>query len=260
MSRLKQVQSFIEYDLKNNYIIEPKNRFEAVRERVFDVIQTYNPGVIIKAGIGHGDLLLDLVKKFNAYTVVVEPSFTAIKDFIQNYFTDKDAQNIKFINGDLHDLPVDYYAADLLICVDYLDFFDSGKSINEFKRILKFDGIFFIATVALDSNDIDGIYDEFIKLISPLHNDYYVPEDITTVLELKEFKMIKTMRLNFKNNLQSKIEYFIKIFNSTSRELSTDFIKTHDEEFKKYLQMDDNYEIAEPYFIGVYMRGKPASV
>ncbi|MFH0975840.1 MAG: class I SAM-dependent methyltransferase [Spirochaetota bacterium] len=257
MNRLKQVQNFIENDLKNNFLIEPQKRSEAVRERLSDVINTYNPKVIIKAGIGHGDILLDIVNKFKAYTVVVEPSFSAIKEFIQAKGKDCDMQKLNFINGDFHDFPVDYYAADLLICVDYLDFFDSGKCINEFKRALQFDGIFFFASVVLNNNDIEGVYDEFIKLIFPLHNDYYISDDINTFMGLKEFKLVKNMQLVFNNNLQSMIDYFQNIFTSNSKDNAYQFINLHKDELISFLHMNDSYDISEPYYLGVYTKPKP---
>jgi ubiquinone/menaquinone biosynthesis C-methylase UbiE len=260
MNRLKQVQEFIDFDLKNNFIIEPKSRYEAVRERLFDVINTYNPGVIVKAGIGHGDILVDMVKKFKSYFVVVEPSFSAITDFLRTHGNDSDLQKIKFINGDFHNFPMDYYASDLIICIDYLDFFDSSKCIDEFKRALQFEGIFFFATVALDTNDIDGVYDEFTKLIFPLHNDYYLSEDIITFLELKEFKLIKNMQINFKNNLQSKIDYFHKLYDSAAKEKALEFINSHKEDFINFLHMNEGYDISESYYFGVYMRKKETAL
>ncbi len=256
MNRLKQVQDFIDYDLKNNFLIEPKNRYDAVKERLFDVINTYNPGVIVKAGIGHGDILMEMVKKFKSYFVVVEPSFSAISNFLNIHAGDSDTQKIKFINGDLNDFPVDYYASDLTICIDYLDFFNSGKFIDEIKRSLQFDGIFFLSTVVLNSNDIDGIYDDFTRIVFPLHNDYYIPEDIITFLELKEFKLVKNIQINFKNNLNLKIEYFQKLYDSGTKQNALDFIQTHKEEFLNLMQMDENQNISEPYYFGVYMRVK----
>jgi ubiquinone/menaquinone biosynthesis C-methylase UbiE len=256
MSRLKQTKNFIEYDLKNNFIIEPQARYNDLKERILDVINLYNPKVLLKAGIGHGDLLLDIVNKHNMYCVVVEPSFSAIKDFMKMNETNSDIEKIKFINGDFHDFPVDYYAADLLICVDYLDFFDSGKCINEFKRAIQFDGIFLIATIVLNSNDIEGVYDDFTKMIFPLHNDYYIAEDLTTFLELKEFKIIKNMNLKYKNNLLEKINYFKDAgFNSADDPLA--YIKAHKEDFVNFLNMNENYEISEPYYVGLYTRIKP---
>jgi ubiquinone/menaquinone biosynthesis C-methylase UbiE len=256
MNRLKQVQAFLDYDLKNNIIIEPGNRYSAIKERLFDVINTYNPEVIVKAGIGQGNILLDMVKNFKSYFVVVEPSFSAIKNFLQNHGNDNDIQKIKFINGDLNDFPVDYYASDLIICIDYLDFFNSGKCIDEFKRALQFDGIFFLATIALDGNDIDGIYDDFTRLLFPLHNDFYISEDIITFLELKEFKLVKNMQINFKNNLNMKIEYFQKLYDSEIKKNALNFIEEHKKDFTDLMRMDANYNFSEPYYFGVYMRVK----
>jgi len=260
MGRLEQVNEFIEYDINKNIIIEPKDRFNDLKERLFDIINSYKHEVIVKAGLGHGELLLEIARNIKSYIVVVEPSFKLITDFLNAYPNDPDIQNIKFLNGDFHEFPVDYYAADLLICTDYLDFFDSGKSINEFRRALKFDGILFLGTVVLNDNDIDGIYDEFIKLIFPLHNDYYLPEDLTTFLTLKEFGIIKNMLLNFESNLVNKIDYFQEIYRNVSKEKALEYIQSNKQKFTELLNMNENFNISEPYYFGVYTRKKPEKV
>ncbi len=256
MSRLKKVQEFIEYDLAHNLIIEPADRYDSVRERLFDVINTHKPGVIVKAGLGSGTLLLDIFKEVKATIIVVEPSFAAITDFLKKYDKDYDLKNIRFINGEFSDFPIDYFACDLLICVDYLDFFDSGMSINEFRRALKFDGVFFFSSVVLDNDDIDGIYDEFIKMIFPLHNDYYLAKDITTFLELKEFSLVKNMILKFKINLREKIDHYSKALGTIPGEKPAEFIMSNKDIFRKLLNLDDDLNILERYYLGVYTRQK----
>lgn len=256
MSRLNKVQGFIEYDLANNLIIEPADRYDAVRERLFDVINNYKPGVIVKAGLGSGPLLLEIVKETKAIIIVVEPSFTVISNFLEKYGKEYDLKNIRFINGEFSEFPVDYFACDLLICIDYLDFFDSGLSINEFRRAMKFDGILFFSSVALDNEDIDGVYDEFIKMIFPLHNDYYLPDDITTFLELKEFSLVKNMTLKFRTNLREKTEHYSKALGTSPGKESEEFLISRKDVFRKLLKMDDDLNILEPYYLGVYTRQK----
>ncbi len=253
MSRLDLVNKFIEFDIDNNHSIEPESRVDAIKERLFDIIKTYKPEVILKAGIGNGKILMDIASEFNSYIVVVEPSLKAIKDFLNS----NNDNEIKFINGDFHDLPVDYYASNLLICIDYLDFFDSSKCIDEFKRAMQFNGILFFSGVVLKNDDVEGIYDDFMRKIFPLHYDYYLADDFNTFLKLKDFDLIKSMHLQFDENLQSQIDYYQEIFNNINKEEALEFIQTQKDDFKNILGMDENYQISEQYYIGVFMRNKP---
>ncbi len=254
MGRLDQVREFIEYDIDNNFSIEPEARYDAVKVRLIDVINTYKPEVIVKAGIGNGRILNELASEIDSVIIVVEPSFKAIKEFLEKSNEDNE---IKFINGDFHELPVDYYASDLLVCIDYLDFFDSSICIDEFKRALQFDGILFFSGVVLNDEDVEGVYDDFMRKIFPLHNDYYLASDLKTFLELKEFDLIKGMHLKFQKNLESQIDYYKKIFNDVNKEEALEFIETHKDDFKNIIGMDEKSQIDEPYYIGVFMRKKP---
>ncbi len=255
MNRLHEVIDFIEYDSKKNFMIEPSARDQAIEERIFDVINNYKPEVIVKAGIGSGRILKNLSAKSDAYIVVVEPSLKLIKKFLdENSETD-----VKFINGEFHEFPVDYYASNLLICIDYLNFLDSVLAAAEFKRAIKFDGIFFYAGVVLHENDIDGVYDDFTKKVFPLHNDYYLSGDLKTFFELKEFSHIKSMHLEFDSNLQTQISYFKEKYPDINDVEINDFIKTHQKEFNDIFGMNENYDINEAFYIGLYMRLKPKS-
>jgi hypothetical protein len=64
--------------------------------------------------------------------VVVEPSIAAISEFKARYSGEEKAADIRFIVGDFNNFPVDYYAADLIICIDNLNFIESGSAIDEF--------------------------------------------------------------------------------------------------------------------------------
>lgn len=256
MNRLDAVREFIEFDAQKNFIIEPPARLNSIKERLFDIINIYKPGVIVKAGIGSGTLLREISAGCKSYIVVVEPSLKLIKQFIEN----NNSADIKFINGDFHDFPIDYYAADLLICIDYLNVFDSNKTVSEFRRALKFDGVFFIASVVLEEEDVEGIYDDLTRMIFPIHNDYYLASDLKTFLELKDFSLVKSMRLKFDNNLNELTDYFQNTFSTINRDQVFDFVKTQKKDFVKLLGMDDQYKISEPYYIGVFMRMKPKAV
>ncbi|RPI90372.1 MAG: class I SAM-dependent methyltransferase, partial [Spirochaetales bacterium] len=257
MERLDKVSAFLEFDRARGGYVEPPVRMDAVRERLFDVIHTYNPGVIVKAGLGGGRLLIEMVENSEAYVVVVEPSLDAVNGFLERCEAPV-RERVRFINGDFHDFPIDYYKADLLVCVDCLDIFDSSRSIDEFKRALQFDGILFLCTVVLENEDTDGVYDEYMRAVFPLHNDYYLEDDLKTFLELKDFRFIKGSVLKFEKNLKTQTEYFGEHFENLAGPEVFALLERHREPMGRLYAMDNELLIREPYMIGCFMRNKPS--
>ena len=255
MGRQEDIVTFIEYDVPKNRVIEPEHRVSKVRDTLFDVLATYNPGVIVKAGIGGGRLLYDLARHSGAYIVVVDPSFAAIRDFMTRHENDAAAEKIRFINGDFNSFPVDYYAADLLVCVDYLDFLDSGKAVDEFRRALQFDGVLFIAGTVLSDDDVDGLYDDFMKSVFPLHNDYYLRDDLKTFMDLNEFTFIKSTFDHYETDLNGLIEHFRGLYGD-SKEQPLKHIEEHRQRYEALYGLADN-RISEPYYVSIYTRRKP---
>lgn len=257
MSRLNDIAAFIQYDFNNRVVIEPEKRSEKLLGSLFDVIKTYNPGVIVKAGLGSGHLLYELAKNSQAYIVVVEPSLAVINEFMSRHASDPVIERIHLINGEFNELPVDYYSADLLICIDNLDFLESGRVVDEFRRALQFDGILFLAGTVLFDDDIDGIYDDFMKTAFPIHNDYYLRDDLKTVMTLNEFKFIKGSIDYFKTDIAALADYFSTFFKN-NKDDSLGIIDENIDDFEKLYDLKENI-ISEPYYISIYMREKPAS-
>ncbi len=255
MGRREDIVSFIDYEFRLSRIIEPENRIPKVRDALFDVLATYNPGVIVKAGIGGGRLLYDLAQHSGAYIVVVDPSFTAIREFMARHEHDAAAEKIRYINGDFISFPVDYYAADLLICVDYLDFLDSGRAVDEFRRALQFDGVLFIAGTVLSDDDVDGLYDDFMKSIFPLHNDYYLRDDLKTFMDLNDFTFIKGTFDHYENDLPALAEHFKGLYGDSVAPFQKQ-IEDNRQQYESLYRLADN-RISEPYYISVYTRRKP---
>ncbi len=255
MSRLSDIASFIKYDFANRVVIEPEKRSAKLRESLFDVIATYNPGVIVKAGLGSGHLLYELAKGSEAYITVVEPSLEVIREFLGRYPGDPVIGRIHFINGEFNEFPVDYYAADLLICVDTLDFLESGRVVDEFRRALQFDGVLFMAGTVLFDEDIEGIYDDFMKAAFPLHNDYYLRDDLKTVMTLNEFKFVKGSIDYYPVDLFLLANYLNAFYqNGTDAPLA--ILEENQEEFARLYELKEN-SISEPYYISIYLREKP---
>ena len=254
MDRLADIISFIERDVRDGAVIEPERRLSKLREGVLDVVRTYNPGVIVKAGLGRGELLLEIARNSTAHLTVVEPSMAAIRSFIDTRAGDPALERIRFINGEFNALPVDYYAADLLVSVDYLEFLESGRVLDEFRRILQFDGILFLAGIVLEDEDIEGIYDDFMKAAFALHNDYYLREDLKTMMALKDFNFIKGSIERFGTDLAEYARYFSSVFGGTPD--LPGILEERREDFTRLYGLEGAV-IAEPYYISVFMREKP---
>ncbi len=253
MQRNEELKHLFEYDRTRHFIIEPEKRLSIVRERLLDVINTYNPEIIAKAGIGSGTLLLDIAAATASHIVVVEPSLNIINDFLAANKGNPALEKIKLVNGDFNNLPIDYYSAKLLIAVDVLDMIESGKAIDEFRRALDFEGILFIGEVVLNPEDLEGIYDDYMRLVLPLHNDFYMEDDLKTVLDLNDFTFIKGHRDEFDSDVAAVREYARGLYESTTE--AERFFENNIETFKKLYGFDGT-KIREPYFLGVFMRRK----
>ncbi len=255
MKRNDDFIRFMEHDSVQGRVIEPQDRYENLSKRILDIQKTYAPKIIVKVGAGQGDLLMDLAGSGDAYIVLVEPSWVLIEKFIKENKDRKGFESIRIINGDFFSVPVDYYAADLLICVDILSILDSAVAIDEFRRILRFEGHLFLSSIVIDDEDLEGVYDDFMRNIFPLHNDYYTVDDFNTVMKLNEFKLLKESVDYYEYRPSDDIEYFKQLYPGDNPE---NFIADHRKEFEDYYKYDgENMKI--PYYTGVFLREKPES-
>lgn len=255
MERFKKLQEWSIYEFDKRFFIEPESRHEIVMEKIRDVIKTYSPKVIVKAGLGNGSILIDLVNELqNVKLVVVEPSLKIIKEFIAANSENLKAKDVAFINGDFRNLPVDYYAADLIISIDNLDVQETAPVIDEFRRALQFDGYLLFAGVVLEDEDIDGVYDDFIRGIFPLHNDYYIKDDLKTFLNLKDFSFIKGKVESFEYDIDEIIEHIKGLYETPGFDPS-EFIEENRAVFSELYRMNGR-KIFIPYFTGLFMRRK----
>ncbi len=257
MERLKELQKWSIYEYDKRFFIEPESRHEIVMNKIRDIIKTYKPGVIIKAGLGNGNIILDLVNELKGVTlVVVEPSFEVIENFINENNENEKVKDIGFINGDFINFPVDYYAADLIISVDNLDVQETAPVIDEFRRALQFDGYFLFAGVVLDDDDFEGVYDEFIRGIFPLHNDYYIEDDLKTFLNLKDFSFIKGKGDSFEFDIDKILNHVKELYGEPEVDPSI-FIEENRQIFSELYGLNGR-KIKVPYFTGLFMRRKTA--
>lgn len=255
MERLRKLQELSIYEYGKRYFVEPEARHELVISKISDVVEMYKPKVIVKAGLGSGRIILDILGwKKDIVLVVVEPSLKVIEQFISDNKANPLIEDLRFINGEFRQFPVDYYAADLVISVDNLDVQETAPVIDEFKRALQFDAYFLFAGIVLDDEDLDGVFDDYMRLISPMHNDFYLKDDLKTFLDLKEFSFIKGKMEQFQYDLNELKAHMKELYG----DLSTDpdaFVNENRAVFDELYELKDN-SVKIPYFTGLFMRRK----
>ena len=256
MDRLKQLQEWSIYEYGKVFFIEPDFRHEMVMDKINDVIDTYKPKVVIKAGLGSGKIILDLANnRKNITLVVVEPSLRIIEEFIKQNSNNPGVKDVGFINGDFVNFPIDYYAADLVISIDNLDFQETAPVVDEFKRALQFDAHFLFAGIVLDDEDVEGTYDDFMRIISPLHNDYYLKDDLKTFMNLKDFTFVKGKIEHFDYNIDDMENHIAGLYGKIDTDVADNFLSDNSGTLSEIYKLDGK-SITLPYFTGLFMRRK----
>ena len=250
--RVLDVQRFLEHSFKEQKYIEPSSRFDLNKEHLLDVINTYNPEVIVKACVGGGELLAEIAKATKGRVVVVDPSISIIRKYINEFGR---ADNLQFIVGDFNAFPVDYYAADMIISIDNINFVESSSAVDEFRRALQFDGVLYIASSVLNEQDEEGIFDDYMRLLFPLHNEFYMAVELKTVLELNEFSFIKGTTESSKESVGEQSKFFSGIYENREEDCLK-LIEAEKDVFASCYDFNDG-AFTMPYYIGIFMRIKP---
>jgi hypothetical protein len=258
MTRYKEIKNFLEHEHINRTIIEPDSRYTLLRERLMESLNINKPATVIKIGIGNPELLFDIIERFKLTLCVVESSYKTISKFIKEYGDRKGFSKIYIINGDFQILPIDYFAADMIISIDYLDFIDSARAIDEYRLSLEFESVLFVGIIVLNDNDVEGVFDDYMRMIFPLHNDYYLESDLNTVMGLNEFKLLSMETFEIRMNLADMREYMLDYFGDTG-EYDPEFIEKKLEVFDSLYGYDDE-TVTLPYFTGTFMRKKTDAI
>jgi hypothetical protein len=258
MTRNEMINAFVESEFESPKFIEPQSRHAVVDNHLRRALDASKPKVTVKAGLGAGELLLTVAEK-SPLCVCVEPSMTVIEKFIARETENPLLKKIQFINGNFAAFPVDYYKADLVVCIDNFDFILSGAAMDEFRRAMQFEGMFFFAGVVLHDEDVEGLYDEFIRMVNPLHNDYYLAGDFRTFMQLKDYSVITDGTVTWPMNFKEYIACWNSLmFTDTKADEAKvlAFVDENRELFKTLYGLDENYSVKELYLTGLYRKNR----
>jgi hypothetical protein len=266
MTQNETINAFVEYESDKRKIIEPAYRHAVVDDNLRKALDAYKPSVVVKAGVGAGDLLLTIAEKASS-CICVEPSLLAIETFKQKHSGDERLKKIQLVNGHFFALPIDYFKADMFVCVDYFDFILSTFAMEEFKRTTQFEGLYFFGGVVLSDSDVEGIYDELICKINPLHNDYYLAGDLKTYMTLKDYTPLSDSVETFRLDIKAFAEYWANApFTDKKPDIKEieDFIAANKPLLSELYALDGNSTINEMYCTALFRKNRyqetPATV
>lgn len=255
MDRLQQIKA---YSIERfNADGAPGAEAETARlfDQIHEVMATYNPETICMAGITRGDLILRVTEETDAMVVVVEHSLKVIEDFRKKYEGDPRLEKIYFVQGDFNNFPIDYYATNLLLSIDNINYLESALVIDEFRRSLDFDGILFIATCLTCDEDTEGLLDEVIRTGFPLHNEYYMEDELKTVMDLNEFKFVKGYEGTVNFDITERASFFNRAFGTDAATVIEALKKNSDVLSSCYGLQGEVLTV--PCYSGIFMRIKP---
>lgn len=251
--KITTLKELFEYDAHSHTLIEPDERFEIITSRLADCIQTYKPAVIVKIGLGNPKYIEAIMQQSKALLVVVEPSLELLHSFYTVHNNKEWMNRLYAIAGNFHDFPIDYYKADMLVCIDTLDMLDTGRAIDEFRRALQFEGVLFLAGFVLPNEDIEGVFDEIAHAINPLHTDYYLEDDLKTFLSLNEFGLVKSHAEKMSINLFLVAQYLDAAYENVQK-----LIEENREILSSLYNLQDDSTVTLPYAISAFIRQKPS--
>lgn len=250
---IDSLQKLFEHEAGQHALIEPDSRFDAVNSRLVDCLHGYNPAVIVKTGLGNAKYIESIMEHSKALLVVVEPSLVLLKSFFSLHGSKPWIKRFYAIAGNFSQFPVDYYKADMLICIDCLDLLDTGKAVDEFRRALQFNGVFFYSGFVLPNEDGEGMFDAIAHMIHPIHTDYYLEDDLKTFLALNEFNSAKSHVEKIRVDLFAVARYL---------HADTDDLKRIIYENKDVLaalyDLHEDGTVSVPYMTGAWTRMKPS--
>lgn len=257
MNRSAELCQFLELAAVNNPVYEPQNRHEALHNFIEDMLRLYNPANVLKLGVGQGELLHEIMSMTPGRVVVVDPSLTVIENFKKNHSAENYWDRLYLVQGEFNRLPIDFFIVEMVIAVDIMNVIDSSRCMDEVKRALNFENVFIYGDVILNDDDIDGNFDDIIRMISPLHNDFYLEGDLDTFMKLKDFRLVKSSRSITKQNFIKQLEFWRQLHDEVAsiEELKA-FYQAHKSDLDKFYNISSDFTYDEHYLLAAFMKNK----
>jgi len=218
INRKKFVQRYYskrakEYDQQKARTWKSRQGFSAkILSKITSDLKNFGNKKVLEVGVGSGRIGFSLMKKVKPWFIGLDVSKEMLNLAKKKMKLHK--QNFDLILGDADHLPFINSIFDAIVCISTMHYFHSPqKSITEFSRILKIEGIFVYGDLALHELDNKRFLDRLEKSISKAHAKYYKPSEMKKLLEKCGFIVSKTKVISYKKSFVALMEDKGKYFN-----------------------------------------------
>lgn len=251
-----KLKNYFDINRQNCSLVEPEDHVAFLKEKVSEFIKIHNPLNVLKIGIFSHDLIIDIAK-VSRKLIIVEPSIDIIRDFIGKNQENPLLEKIMFINSEISELAVDFNVVDMLICTDIFDVIQSGLVMEEFKRVIQFEGLLVFSGVVLNSEDLEGVMDDYFRGLNEIHNDYYLPEDLKTFMKMKKFSDVQEVQTTFEKSLKDQTHFIQKNFENFSDFDPEEFLKQNIDAMERLYSYKEDGRYTEHYSASVFRKELP---
>ena len=164
----------------------------------------------LEVGFGSGRIGLKIVKRFNLDLIGLDISKQMLILAKQKNFP---GRKLHLIVGDADYLPFPNETFDLLLCISVLHYMPSlNKTLEEFSRVMKQNGLLVYGDVTRHELDSKGFIERMERALSPAHWKYYTPDQMREKLKQYNFKIMVTEIFKYRKSytalIQDKAQYF----------------------------------------------------
>lgn len=251
-----RVQKYLNANRNNPIEVETPLHVNYLSGKLPEMMKIYNPSVVLKIGISSFQLIESIVDNCKRL-ILIEPSLEVLKNFREEYSGSPILDKIYLINSEFENIAVDYNVIDMLICSDYLDIIESAPAMTEFSRVIDFHGVLLFAGVVLNDEDIDGIFDDLFRELNPLHNDYYLEQDLDTYMKLKNLLFVQKDRVELDCSINKKIHFLQSTSESGSGFNVDNYISENKEVLQKMYSFNNEGFYKEHYLLSVFRKQIP---
>lgn len=205
---------------------------------VIDSFLGFRNKLVLEVGVGSGRIGYHLLDRVKPWFVGLDLSKEMLKLAKAKLSVLK--QKFDLVLGDAEHLPFIDNVFEAVACISTMHYFaDYTKSLREFSRVLKRNGVFVYGDLTLHELDAHGFLDTLEKTLSKAHAKYYKPSEMGKLLEDHGFHVSKMHTIPYRKSYMALMEDKGKYFNVKSETLC-EIIKSADLNEQMLYAMNEN--------------------
>ena len=113
--------------------------------------------------------------------------------------------------------------------------------------------------IVLHDEDVEGLYDEFIHSVHPMHNDYYLESDLDTFMKLKDFSKLDDQVETYSFDAEQYVSYWKGYpgnSNDVDKDVSLKILTDNAEIFSSLYSFDGKGQMKERYMTALFRKNE----